>query len=311
MLYYATTKGKLIHTLATARNANGEDFPWEMPDELCGGAACPGPIWELCPTAFAFHPSKRERNPYLALRAAYEEDDPPCPWIIKPSDGTKGQGIRIAGSWRQIEGHLRAMSSAVACGENIPTWVVQRYLPNPLLLRRGSRKFDLRCWAALDPAYNVHLYGQGVLRTSAVAYDPNDLQNTYSHLTNHCIAATHEDYGMYEETNELFYAAFDAELGQRFPGLAAAVGGSVLRAVILPQVRRIVVQTFIAAREQLEYRGEAYRPFQLFGFDFLIDTRLRVWLCEVNAYRQYREHAGSDGHLHTKRTLSYAYHMRR
>ena len=47
--------------------------------------------------------------------------------------------------------------------------------------------------------------------------------------------------------------------------------------------RCIVGVTSSVRGAQLEYRGEAYRPFQLFGFDFLIDTRLRVWLCEINA----------------------------
>ena len=29
--------------------------------------------------------------------------------------------------------------------------------------------------------------------------------------------------------------------------------------------------------------GDYYRPFHLFGYDFLVDADLRIWLCEINA----------------------------
>jgi hypothetical protein len=49
------------------------------------------------------------------------------------------------------------------------------------------------------------------------------------------------------------------------------------------QVRRLVVQSMLAARERLASDGEYYQPFQLYGYDFLVDAELRVWLCEINA----------------------------
>ena len=51
--------------------------------------------------------------------------------------------------------------------------------------------------------------------------------------------------------------------------------GSVLEAVVLPQIRRHVVQTMLAARERLEADGEYYRPFQLYGYDFCSTTSSR------------------------------------
>jgi hypothetical protein len=49
------------------------------------------------------------------------------------------------------------------------------------------------------------------------------------------------------------------------------------------QVRRIVVQTLLAARPTLQSADDDYYAFQLLGYDFVIDCDLRVWLCEVNA----------------------------
>ena len=52
-------------------------------------------------------------------------------------------------------------------------------------------------------AVQHHLCLQGVLRTSAVAYDAADPTNRFAHLTNHCIATEHDDYGKFEATNEI------------------------------------------------------------------------------------------------------------
>ena len=42
-----------------------------------------------------------------------------------------------------------------------------------------------------------------------------------------------------------------------------------------------VVQCLLASRETMESPSEYYAPFQLLGFDFMLDEDLRVWLCEV------------------------------
>ena len=47
----------------------------------------------------------------------------------------------------------------------------------------------------------------------------------FAHLTNHCIATEHAEYGKYEATNELFYPAFDEELKERYPELAQKATG--------------------------------------------------------------------------------------
>ena len=39
----------------------------------------------------------------------------------------------------------------------------------------------------LDHEYNIHIMREGVLRTCSEAYNEGDLNQTTSHLTNHCI----------------------------------------------------------------------------------------------------------------------------
>ncbi len=284
-----TRKGKLVGTLQSARDECGGGWPEEMPPELTRGAAVPAGAepWELAPTAFVFHPSKGDANPREEFRRAFAAAATaggPNLWVLKPSEGAKGEGIFILSDLDEIEAHLERQEARSAEGEAVSSWVVQRYVHNPLLLSSGDRKFDMRCWVLVDATYSVFLYRQGVLRVASAPYVRDDVGNRFSHLTNHCIATQHADYGKYEPTNEIFYDAFDAELCERFPHVdAAAAGGSVLEAAVLPQIRRHVVQSLLAARATLEHDPEYYRSFQVFGYDFILDDDLRVHLCEVNA----------------------------
>ena len=312
-----TRKGKMAVTLEQAKEQCGPtSWPEGMPEGLTTGAAIPGSkedVWELAPASFIFHPSKGEANPLEALRSAYASRAAACVdaegvshpeknrWILKPSEGAKGEGIFIETELSAIEAHLTKQEEKVAEGEAVSSWVVQQYIHNPLLLKEGNRKFDMRCWVLVDASYGIHLYRHGVLRVASASYDPSNITDRFSHLTNHCIATEHEEYGKYEPTNEKFYPSFDAELAERFPERAKAAAGvplfgggsaeetaatssgSVMETVVLPQIRRMVVQSLLAARERLEADGEYYRPFQLYGYDFLLDDDLRVWLCEINA----------------------------
>ena len=45
----------------------------------------------------------------------------------------------------------------------------------------------------------------------------------------------------------------------------------------------VVHQCFEALRPSCQLSpGQAYRSFQLFGFDFMLDAAMKVWLIEVN-----------------------------
>ena len=214
-----TRKGKLVATLAQGRDAAQGGLPPGLPPALTapaasadggGGSGGGGDgdgggagAWDLAPEAFVFHPSKGDDNPTDAFRAAFAARAAAAEgaaaaaggtpvaslWILKPSDGSKGNHISIYSELSEIEAFLANQEAKAAAGEPVSSWVVQRYVDRPLLLAGGDRKFDMRCWVLLDAEYNIHLYRQGVLRTSAVAYDATDLSNRFAHLTNHCIAA--------------------------------------------------------------------------------------------------------------------------
>ncbi|XP_061405881.1 tubulin--tyrosine ligase [Lethenteron reissneri] len=187
-------------------------------------------------------------------------------WIAKSSAGAKGEGIFISSDADEL---------LTFVDEQSQVHVLQKYIEEPMLLEPGHRKFDIRCWVLLDPQYRIHLYREGVLRTSSDPYDPSDLGHTTSHLTNHCLQeALSGNYGRYEEGNEMFFPAFEDYLRSTH-----AIG---LEDSILPQIKHIIRECLLSVEAEVSTHDLSYRSFQLFGFDFMVDAAWRVWLVEVN-----------------------------
>lgn len=85
----------------------------------------------------------------------------------------------------------------------------------------------------VDHQYNIYLYREGVLRTSSEPYNSSDLQDMTSHLTNHCIQKEHsQNYGRYEEGNEMFFDEFRLYLLNTY--------NVTLETSILPQIKQII-----------------------------------------------------------------------
>ncbi|KAK3751460.1 hypothetical protein QZH41_000750 [Actinostola sp. cb2023] len=153
---------------------------------------------------------KDERDSFLDAYKCCDNNNQNI-WIAKSNAGAKGENIFISSKAYEMLKSIDAEHQA---------YVVQKYIEDPLLLD-GQRKFDIRVWVLLDHVYNIHVFSEGVLRTSSEPYDIDNLSNMTSHLTNHCI-------------------------------------------------------------QEINTGGLSYHSFQLFGFDFMIDKKYKVWLLEVN-----------------------------
>ncbi|XP_023377683.1 tubulin--tyrosine ligase [Pteropus vampyrus] len=153
--------------------------------------------------------------------------------------------------------------------------VIQKYLERPLLLEPGHRKFDIRSWVLVDHLYNIYLYREGVLRTASEPYHVDNFQDKTCHLTNHCIQKEYsKNYGKYEEGNEMFFAEFSQYL-------TSALNTSLESSVLL-QIKQIIRSCLTSVEPAISTRHLPYHSFQLFGFDFMVDEQLKVWLIEVN-----------------------------
>ncbi|KAJ1638050.1 tubulin-tyrosine ligase family-domain-containing protein [Pavlovales sp. CCMP2436] len=206
---------------------------------------------------------ERERAALLAADAAL-----PSAWIVKDAQGAKGDNIAVCAS-------AAAAIDEAESGRHSTAVVVQRYLREPLLLP-GGRKFDIRLWVLVDPEFRFFIHRQGVCRTSSSKYDPESLEDTLGHITNHCVQERGADFAKFEAGNELFFAEFDQVL--------RSTCGMSLSDDVWPQLRCIVRAVAEAAHESLApppTRG-GVRGAQLFGFDFMVDAGKKVHLLEVN-----------------------------
>jgi|LauGreDrversion4_2_1035121.scaffolds.fasta_scaffold170820_1 hypothetical protein len=82
-------------------------------------------------------------------------------WIVKPSCSSQGKGIYL----------LNSLSQLPKFDHNNETFVVSRYIENPLLL--GGHKFDLRIYVLVtsyDPL-RVYVYREGLVRFASEKYD--------------------------------------------------------------------------------------------------------------------------------------------
>ena len=90
----------------------------------------------MCPLSIVFGFFEADGAAEAEVRA----HSPEAWWIVKDSNGSKGNGIVLARGW----GHVEAALEAAELRET-PAAVVQRYIDRPLLIE--GRKFDIRLYA--------------------------------------------------------------------------------------------------------------------------------------------------------------------
>lgn len=207
-----------------------------------------------------------EREVFLASYNRRREGKEGNVWIAKSSAGAKGEGIMISSEAGELLDFI---------DEQGQVHVIQKYLEKPLLLEPGHRKFDIRSWVLVDHQYNIYLYREGVLRTSSEPYNSANFQDKTCHLTNHCIQKEYsKNYGRYEEGNEMFFEEFNQYLMDAL--------NTTLENSILLQIKHIIRSCLMCIEPAISTKHLHYQSFQLFGFDFMVDEELKVWLIEVN-----------------------------
>ena len=121
---------------------------------------------------------EREHQTFFAQSPECDRADEP--WILKPTDESRGIGIRI--EW-QVE-RVRRVYQCLQRENPESDYIVQRYIRNPLLL--SGRKSEIRLYwliANLDPLI-VLLYREGTVRLNTLPFRLGDYDNPLVHLTN-------------------------------------------------------------------------------------------------------------------------------
>jgi len=182
-------------------------------------------------------------------------------WILKPSNASKGKGIRLLDD--------------TAEAPRQPHWLVQEYLDDPHTIR--GHKYVLRLYvllASLDPL-RLYVYRQGFAKLASAPYDRDDTANLFSQLTNPDINARNTDAEIPVEFIDLErYRAWLREQGHDDDALFARLNDQLTLTVIA------ALDTFRQRcdDESVDARG----GYELLGIDCLIDADLKPWVLECN-----------------------------
>jgi len=191
-------------------------------------------------------------------------------WIVKPPALARGVGISVVNKFSKIP-------------KNKPL-VVQRYVARPYLI--NGTKFDLRLYllvTSVNPL-RLYLYDDGLVRFASNKYsnDSKCVDDVYMHLTNYSINKNSATYTQNDDsescqghkwTLKSLWRHFDAE--------------GIDHTVVWDKVKDLMIKTVISAENNMsslfsQNVRSRYSCFELFGFDILLDSKLKPWLIEVN-----------------------------
>ena len=183
-------------------------------------------------------------------------------WIVKPVGKSRGKGIFLIDNISDVPLN--------------DTFLVQKYLANPLLLDAGY-KFDMRIYCLVTSVnpLEMFLYKDGFARVSNELYSM-DISNMKVHLTN---AAIQNRNAKKSKNYEKIYGGSKISLDMLRTKLSRQYNID-FDYLIWPQIKDIIVKVFACCQNDIPYCPST---FEMFGFDVIIDTNYRCWLLEINS----------------------------
>nr|CAB3267354.1 probable tubulin polyglutamylase TTLL1 [Phallusia mammillata] len=200
--------------------------------------------------------------------------NPSSTWIMKPCGKARGIGIFLINKLSQIKKWSRdSRTSSFAPPSARDAYVISRYIDNPLLI--GGKKFDLRLYVLVTSyrPLKCYIYRLGFCRFCTVKYTQsmNELDNMFVHLTNVSIQKHGEEYnpvhgGKWTISNLRLYLE-----GTR---------GKVVTDKLFDEIHWEIVMSLKAVSGTM---ANDRHCFEVYGYDIIIDDKLKPWLIEVNA----------------------------
>ena len=186
-------------------------------------------------------------------------------YIIKPVSSSRGRGIEIVSNLNDLESHLKVAT------EEKPM-IIQKYISNPSLINKF--KFDIRLWvlvSSIDPL-RIYTFNEPYARLSNFEFTMSD-NNKLIHLTNNSIQNKQDDMLRTAKSKEKDAKMFSYEQLMHY------YGEDVWKTIIYKQMKR---QTYLTINEIVPLLKTTGKGFELFGFDYMLDDDLNIYLIEVN-----------------------------
>ena len=216
-----------------------------------------GSIFEFFPRTFIL---PNEYKKFVAEFSKQNGDQRSNYWICKPTEQSCGRGIFI---FKDL--HDLTYDCAV---------VVQKYVIKPYLI--SGYKFDLRLYAIVTSfhPFRLYIYHEGIVRFSTERFDLSTLDNRYSHLTNTSINKTGPQYSTEKES---IGVGCKWTLSQLRVYLCKH---NIDDRMLWHRITSLIIITLLSQVQDIP--SDSCNCFEMFGFDVLIDEKMKPWLLEVN-----------------------------
>ena len=206
-------------------------------------------------------------------------------WILKVAGMNRGFGIEIFSALDRLKNLVKDISTGyqeTIVQNNKKTsrskgliktsrFVIQKYIEKPLLFR--NRKFDLRVWVLIDQDMKLYAFKECYVRLSTEAYKLDSFEEKFVHLTNNALQKYSENYTE-DETLKSAKELEDFVQATKKPDFS-------FKGQVWEKIKEMIRLVYRCSAKQLNSNNKN-KSFEIFGYDFMIDSNLKTWLIEVN-----------------------------
>ena len=195
-------------------------------------------------------------------------------WILKPTDLSEGEGIKIISA--RSEAKEFVTGSADGNSSQRDSYIAQKYIRRPLLLQQ--RKSEIRIYwiiACLEPL-QVMMFHEGTVRLNSLPFRLADFDNQLVHITNVKQQYNHPDF----DPNTVLKWSFD-DLDAYLADTLQLTSADFIDSQLKPQLKQILAFVVRATQQALISTPSNGLFFGLFGADIILDDQLKPWLTEI------------------------------
>jgi len=194
-------------------------------------------------------------------------------WIMKPVGGRQGKGIFLFNKLSEIADWKKGVNFGESDGQQPDAYLAQQYIQDPYLV--AGRKFDLRLYALVTSyvPLTVWLSRTGFARFSNHRFSmaSSDIKNAYVHLTNVAIQCTDANYNSEAGCKWSLHSLRQYMISQH---------GMEATNACFHEMQNVIIRSLLAVQKVMINDKNC---FELYGYDMMIDQKLRPYLIEVNA----------------------------